>query len=90
MVTIIGQIEPWGSLNIRTTHFIEHMERVLSLLRGQIELGDVGVCQEMICDIAKERVNCSSIARCHICKSGYTCCDALTQHRDDSTNTLEQ
>jgi len=52
------------------------MKRVLSLSVGQIKLGDVGVCQEMICDIAKESVNYLSSAHCHIRKSGYTGRDA--------------
>ena len=52
------------------------MERVLSSSQGLIELGDVGVCREMICDIAKGSVNRSSSARCDICKRGYTGRDA--------------
>jgi len=48
------------------------MEQVLSSLRGLIELGDVGVCGEMIRDIATGTVNHSSSARCHIHKRGYT------------------
>ena len=46
------------------------MERVLSLSPGVIELGDVGVCREMICDIAKGSVNRSSSGHCHIRKRG--------------------
>jgi len=48
------------------------MEQVLSSSRGLIELGNIGVCQEMICDIAQASVNHSSSAYCHIRKSGYT------------------
>jgi len=33
------------------------MERVLSSSPGQIELGDINVYQEMICDIATRSVN---------------------------------
>ena len=76
MVTIIGQIKPRGSLETRTTHFIKCMKRVLSSSRGLIELGDIEVCQEMICDIAEGSVNCSSSARCHIRKHGFTGRDA--------------
>jgi len=76
MVTIIGQIKPWGSLKRRTTPFIERMERVLSSSQGQRELGDLGVCQEMICDSAKGGVNHLSSARCYIHQSGYTGRDA--------------
>jgi len=90
MVTIIGQIKPWGSLETRTTRFIKRMEWVLSSLWVLIELGDIGVCREMICDIAKGSVNCSSSARCHICTSRYTGRDTWKQHRDNSKNTLEQ
>jgi len=90
METIIGQIKPWGSLKTRTTRFIKRMERVLSSSRGLIELGNLEVCREMICDIAKGGVNRSSSARCHIHKRGYTGCDAWKQHRDNSKNTLEQ
>jgi len=89
MVTIIGQINPWGSLQTRTTWFIEPMEWVLSSLRGQIELGDTGLLWEMICDIASGIENCLSSARCHIRNSGYTGCDAWKQHCDNSKNTLE-
>ena len=72
IVTIIGQIEPGGSFNTRTTRFIKCTERVLSSSQGQIILANVGVCREMMCDIAKRSVNHSLSARCHICKSGYT------------------
>jgi len=90
MVTIIGQIKPGGYLKTRTTCFIKCMEPVLLSSQGLIELGNVGVCREMICDIAKGSVNRSSSARCYICNSGYTGCDTGKQHRDDSMNTLEQ
>ena len=66
------------------------MERVLSSSRGLIELGNVGVGLEMICDITKGTVNRLSSARCHIRNSGYTGRNAWKQHRDDSKNTLEQ
>jgi hypothetical protein len=48
------------------------MERVLSASQGLIQLGDGAICREMVSDIAKETVNHSSSARCHICKHGYT------------------
>jgi len=66
------------------------MEWVLSSARELNKLGNIGVCREMICDIAKANVNRSSSARCHIRKCGYTGRDAWKQHRDDSKNTLEQ
>ena len=66
------------------------MERVLSSLGEQIELGDIGVCQEMICDIANGSVNWSSSARCHICKSGYTGHDTGKQHCYHSKHTQER
>ena len=66
------------------------MEWVLSSSGGLIELGDIGVRWEMICDIAKGSVNYSSSAPCHIRKRGYTGCDAWQQHGDKSKNTLEQ
>ena len=78
-----------GSLKIRSTHFIEHMEWVLSSSRRQIESGEIGACQVMICDIATGSVNCSSSAGCHIHNSGYAGSDAWNQHRDNSNNTLE-
>jgi hypothetical protein len=39
-------------------------------------LGDVRVCREMVCDIAKRCMNCLSSAYCNIRNSGYTGCDA--------------
>jgi len=54
-----------------------------------MELGDVGVCRDMICDIAKGSVNRSLSAHCHIRTSGYTGPDASKQHRDNSKNTME-
>ena len=44
----------------------------------------------MICDIAKESVNRSSSADCHIRKSEYTGCDAWKHHCNNSMNTPEQ
>ena len=76
MVTIVSQMVPGGSLKTKTTHFIRHMERVLSFSQGEIELGNLEVCRETICYIAKACVNCSSSARCHIRKSGSTGRDA--------------
>ena len=52
------------------------MERVQSSWRGLLEWGDIGVCREMICDIAKRTVNSVSSAHCHIRKRGYTGCEA--------------
>jgi len=65
------------------------MEWVVSSLWEQIEWRNVGVWQEMICDIAKGSVNHSLSAHCHIRKSGYTGYDTWKQHHDDSKNTLE-
>jgi len=70
MITIIGQIKPWGSSKTYTTHCIKRIKRVLSWSWGQIQLGDKGVCREMICDIAKGSVNRSSSAHCHMHKVG--------------------
>jgi len=89
MVTIIGQIKPWEALKTTTTRGIKCMERVLSSLKVQIHPSDVGVCREMICDIAKGSVNHLSSACCHIHKSGHTGRDAWTQHCDNLKNTLE-
>jgi len=72
MVTIIGQIKPWGCLKTRTTCFSQHWKRVQSSSWGQIELGDIQVSRETICNIAKESVNNSSSACGHIHQSGYT------------------
>jgi len=63
---------------------------VVSSSQGLIKLGDVGVYREMICDIGKRTVNCSSSTGYHIRNSGYTGRDAWKQHHDDSKNTLEQ
>jgi hypothetical protein len=90
MVSIIGQIKPGGSGKTRTTRFMKRMGRVLSSSRELINLGNVGVCQEMICDIDKGSVNCSSGTCCHIRNHGYTGRDAWKQHCDDLKNTLEQ
>jgi hypothetical protein len=90
MVTIIGEIKPWGSLTTTTTGFIKRIQRELSASWRLIELGDVGACRGMIRDIAKGSVNRSSSARCHIRKRRYTGRDAWKQHRDDSKYGLEQ
>jgi len=66
------------------------MERLLSSSRGPIKLHDVGVCEEIICDIAKGSVNRSSSAHCPIRSSGYTGHDIGNHHRDNSQNTLEE
>jgi len=89
MVTIIGQIKPWGSCKTRTTRFIRHMEQVQSSLRWQFEFSDVEVCQEMNCKFAKWSVNRSLSAHCHIGKSGYTHRDAWKLQRNNWKNTLE-
>jgi len=65
------------------------MEQVVSASRGQIGLGHVGVCREMICDIANGSVNRSSSACCHIRKCGYSGCDTWQQHGINSQNTQE-
>jgi len=88
VVTIIGQIMPGESDATRTTPFIERTERVLWSFRGQIPLGNVGVCWEMICDIAKGSVDSSSSAHCQIRKGGYAGRDAWKQHRHNPKNTL--
>jgi len=53
MVTIMGEIRPQAIFKTRTTHFIKGTELVLSRPRGDMELGNVGVCRAAICDIAK-------------------------------------
>ena len=85
MVTIIGQIKQWGFSNARTTCFMKRIERGLSSSRRLINLGDVGVCPEMICDIANGSVNHSSSANCHNRKSGCTGRDASKQHPTTQT-----
>jgi hypothetical protein len=90
MVTIIDQIKSLGSLKSRTTNFIKRMESVLSSSPGLIELDDVEVGRERMCDIAKERVNQLRSARCNICNSVHTVDNAWKQHCDNSENTLEQ
>jgi len=77
------------SFKTRTTCFMKCTERVLCSVQQQIELGDVGVCWEMICDIARGSVNRSSSTHCHIRKCGYTGHDAGKQHSDNSKNTQE-
>ena len=52
------------------------MEQVHLSSQEEIEFGDVGQCREKICDIGNESVNFSTTALCHICKRGYTGCDA--------------
>jgi hypothetical protein len=90
MVTIIGQIQPWGFLKTITKHFIEDIEGVLLSSCIEIKLGDVGVCQEWIWNIAKGSVKCSSSAYWHIHNSGYTGRKAWTQCCSNSINTPEQ
>jgi len=90
MVTIIGQIQPWGSLKTIPKLFIKGMEGVLSSSCWQIELGDIGVCREWIWNIAKDSVKSSSSAYWHIYNSGYIGREAWKQHPDNSKNTLEQ
>lgn len=68
---------------------MKRIERVLLSMRGEIQLSDVGVWQETLCDIAKETVKCSSCAFCHIQKRGYTGRDACKQYCDHSMNTQE-
>jgi len=88
MGTIIGQIEPWGSLKTRTAQLIKRKERVLSIKRGSTELSNVGVCREMSCNIAKGSVNRSSSAS-HSSHGEYSSHDAWKQHRNNSKNSLE-
>jgi len=61
ILAIIGQIKPWGFLKSRTTSFIKCMKWVLLSSRGLIELGEVGVCSYMICDIGERSENHSSM-----------------------------
>jgi uncharacterized protein YqgV (UPF0045/DUF77 family) len=72
MVIVNGRIMPLGSLIPQISHYIEHMERVLSSSQRQITLCDIEVCREVIFDIAKGSVNASLSARCHVHTSGYT------------------
>jgi len=87
LVTISGQIMPWGSGKTWTTHFINQMKGVLSSLQGQIELQDIQACWITIFDIAKGSANYSSNAGCHNCKSGYTGRNTWKLHIDHSMNT---
>jgi len=89
MVTIIGQIMPWGSVKTRCICIIKCTEQVLSSSQRRIKLGYIGVYWEMICDISKGSANCSSSAGYHILKSGYGGCDSWKQHGCNSKHTLQ-
>jgi hypothetical protein len=54
MVTIFDEIMPRGSLKTRTKHLIRCTEWQLLSSQGHIQLGNIAVCREMICDIGKE------------------------------------
>ena len=68
---------------------IKRMEQVLSSRRGQINFVDHTVRWEMIRDITKDSVNCSSSAHCDNCKSWFTQRDAWKQHRKNPLKMLE-
>jgi len=75
------------SCRTRTRGIIKCTKRVLSLFWDTMELGNMGVCRQMMCDLVQGHVNHSSSAHCHIHKHGYTGCDTWTQHYNNSTNT---
>jgi hypothetical protein len=47
-----------------------------SALQGHVEMGNLEVCEERICDNTKESVNRSLGSRCHIRKCAYTDSDS--------------
>jgi len=85
MVTIIGQIKPWGHFKRRTTCFIQHMEQVQSSLPGKMKFGDIRSSREMMSVIAKGCVNRSSSAHYHI-----TNVSALVMMLEDSIATTQR
>jgi hypothetical protein len=89
MVTIIGQIKPWGFLKPRTALFIERMEQEPSPWRALIKLGEVGLHLAMILDIPIAAASCSCSSHRHIWNCGYTWCDVCKPHRDDLKNILK-
>jgi len=88
IVTIIGQIKPWGS--IENKNYVPHWTYWVSYIIITSTY-QIGRCRSMSRDDLWywQSVNHSSSAHCHIRKSGYTGHDTWKQYCNNSKSTQE-